>query len=402
LLLLFTVGFWGYGEVAYPYVSLAAEMAALALLAHWTIAGHHRVVVPLGLASGAAAGIRWDGALFCAPLWLWALGSVPWRLRGASVGAAGAIVVGWAVPMVQLTGGWDVYLAALRDYLKAWAPQSAYVVGGFESGQGTLALYNLNFFVNYARQMLGVGILAVLYVLGRRFGPSQVAVDYRSRFLALWTLPPILTYVFTHLGEPGYVLSLAPQAATLAGVAALDLGHESRTLSAALRVRGWRWLPAPPALGRAVTALLVLGVVGWNVQAYLRGVGPGRLPDLRAHDATTGSQVAFLAEQSPDSTLALAHDLVRHVQFYLPGFPVELLYSEYVQAWDTVRLRTGLPPGVTQVVVLDSPLEVPPEDAPRVRQVVLRENPRVAVWVVDVQGAHAIEHGYRYLRVLPS
>jgi hypothetical protein len=402
LLLVFTVGFWGYGEVAYPYVALAAETATLGVLAHWTIAGRRWMVFPLGLATGAAAGIRWDGAIFCVPLWLWALWSVPWSARMASVAAAGVVGLAWAVPMVQLSGGWDTYRAALVDYLKAWAPQSAYVVGGFESGQGTLALYNVNFFVNYARQMLGVGILAVLYVLGRRFGPSQLAVDYRSRFLALWTLPPILTYVFTHLGEPGYVLSLAPQAATLAAVAALDLGQETRALSAALRARGWPWLPAPPAMGRAITALVVLGLVGWNVHAFVRGVGPGRLPDLRAHDATTGAQVAFLAQQSPGSTLTLAHDLVRHVQFYLPGYPVDLLYSEYVPGWDTVRLRTELPPGVTQAIVLDSPLEVQSEDAPWVRQVVLRENPRVTVWVVDVQGAQAVEHGYRYLRVLPS
>jgi hypothetical protein len=402
LLLLFSVGFWGYGEVAYPYVGLATEMATLAFLAHWTIAGHRWVVVPMGLAVGAAAGIRWDGAIFCAPLWLWALWSVPWRLRVASAAAASSVCLGWVVPMVHLTGGWDLYVATLRDYLKAWAPQSAYVVGDFKSGQGTLALYNLNFFVNYARQMLGVGIVAVLYLLGRRFGPSQLAVDYRSRFLALWTFPPILTYVFTHLGEPGYVLSLAPQAATLVAVAALDLGYETRTLSSALRARGWQWLPTPAVAGNSITALLVLGVVGWNVQAFLRGVGPGRLPDLRAHDATTGAQVAFLAEQPPGSTLALAHDLVRHVQFYLPGYPVQLLYSEYVPNWDTLRLRADLPPSVTQVVVLDSPLQVPPEDASRVRSVVLREQPRVAVWVVDVRGARAVEHGYRFLRVLPS
>jgi hypothetical protein len=146
----------------------------------------------------------------------------------------------------------------------------------------------------------------------------------------------------------------------------------------------------------------VLGVVGWNSQAFLRGVGPGRLPDLRAHDATTSAQVTFLREQPRGSTLVLTHDLLRQLEFYLPGYPVKLLYSEYVPNWDTARLRADLPPGVTQVVVLDSPLEVPPEDAPRVRQVVLREQPRVAVWVVDVQSATAVEHGYRFLRVLPS
>jgi len=33
---------------------------------------------------------------------------------------------------------------------------------------------------------------------------------------------------------------------------------------------------------------------------------------------------------------------------------------------------------------------------------VLREQPRVTVWIVDVRGASAVEHGYRYLDVLTN
>jgi 4-amino-4-deoxy-L-arabinose transferase-like glycosyltransferase len=398
-LLTFTVGFWGYGEVAYPYVALAGETASLALLAHLALAGRRWLVVPLGLAWAFAAGVRWDAAVFCAPLWAWALWSVPWRLRLASLGLAALGVVGWAVPMVVLSGGWAVYLAAVSDYLKVWSPQSAYVVGDYASGGETQATYNLNFLVNYLRQMLGVGLLLVPYLLGRRFSPSALAADGRSRFLALWVVPPLVVYVFAHLGEPGYVLSLAPQAAILVGLASVDLGHEMDSLSRVLRARGWR---VPTSVAAAVTGLLVLAVVAWNVQAFLRGVGPGRLPDLRARDATTSAQVAFVAAQPRDSTLVLAHDILRQVQFYVPGQRVDLLYSEYVPNWERVRTRTDLPAGTTQVVVLDSPLQVAPEDAARVHEVVLREQPvRVGVWVVDVRGARAVEHGYGYLKVLP-
>src|SRR5204863_10033153 len=47
LLLVATVGFWGYGEVAYPYVALAGETAALALLTHRILAGKHGAVLAL-------------------------------------------------------------------------------------------------------------------------------------------------------------------------------------------------------------------------------------------------------------------------------------------------------------------------------------------------------------------
>lgn len=400
LLLLFTVGFWGYGEVAYAYVGLAAEGAALALLAHGAIAGRRWLVVPLGLGMGVAAGIRWDGAIFNMPLWLWALWSASWRQRLASVAVAAIVVVAWAVPMVALSGGPAAYLTAIDAYLKVWSPQSAYVPGDFASGQATLATYNLNFFVNYSRQMLGVGVLLVFYALGRRLGPIHLATDYRARFLLVWTLPPILTYVFTHLGEPGYVLSLAPQAAVVAAVALLDLGRDTALATAALRARGARWLPTPILVRRGLVALLAAGIVGWNIQAFLRGTGPGRLPDLRTRDATTLAQVEYLRGQPPGSTLVLAHDTLRQLEYYLPGERPTLLYDEYAPGWETARTRTPLPPSVRQVVVLDTPLQLPESQRSLAREVVLVEQPQVTAWVFDTAGATAVEHGYRFARLI--
>src|SRR5258708_20522746 len=99
----------------------------------------------------------------------------------------GARVVGaWEMAMVGLGGGWEAYRQGLVAYLQVWSPQSAYVVGDFASGGDAQATYNLNFLINYLRQMLGVGLVLVLYLIGRRFGPARLAADYRSRFLALW------------------------------------------------------------------------------------------------------------------------------------------------------------------------------------------------------------------------
>ncbi|MDQ3812280.1 MAG: hypothetical protein M3336_18515, partial [Chloroflexota bacterium] len=288
----------------------------------------------------------------------------------------------------------------LSDYLRVWSAQSAYVVGDFASGGDVQATYNLNFLVNYLRQMLGVGLLLVLYLIGRRFGPARLAADHRSRFLALWTAPPLLVYVYAHLGESGYVLSLAPQAAVLIALALLDLGGETRRAAEVLRARGWRWLPPPAALGNAVVVAVAVAIVGWNMQAFVRGIGPGRLPDLRAHDATTAAQLAFLQRQPPSTTLVLAHDVLRQLAFYRPGPRVELLYSEYVPDFEHARTRTELPQGVDQVIILDGPLQVPPEDRARLSEVVLNDQPRVTVYVLDVRGATAVEHGYRFARIL--
>jgi hypothetical protein len=400
VLLVCTVGFWGYGEVAYPYVALAGETAALAWLAHSVLAGRQRLILAMAVMWAISAGVRWDAAVFCLPLGLWTLWTVSWRLRLAAVALAAAIVVAWAVPVIVLSGGWEVYRQVLADYLKVWSPQSAYVVGDFASGGDTQATYNLNFLINYLRQMLGIGLILVLYVIGKRFGPAKLAADYRSRFLLVLIAPPLVVYVFAHLGEPGYVLSLAPAASILISLAILDLGDELMQLGGVLLARGWRWLPPPRFLGIAGAALLSTAIVGWNIQAFARGVGPGRLPDLRAHDATTSAQIEFLRQQPESTTVVLAHDIFRQLHFYIPTYRSELLFSEYVPDFLTAHTRTDLPPGTQQIVVLDSPLRVPPEDAGRVHEVVLRDQPRVSVWLVNAQGASAVEHGYQFVRLL--
>jgi dolichyl-phosphate-mannose-protein mannosyltransferase len=400
LLLFATVGFWGYGEVAYPYVALAGETAALALLTHHVLSGNPRSIVALGAVWAVSLGVRWDAAVFCLPLALWALLAVSWRLRISSVALAAAIVVAFAIPMVALTGGWDVYRQAMADYLRAWSPQSAYVVGDFASGGDTQAGYNLNFLVNYLRQMLGVGLILILYLFGRRFAPSVLAGDYRSRFLALWVTPPLLVYVFVHLGEPGYVLSLAPQAALLIALSITDLRDEMVRLAQLVRARRWSWTPAPRTIGVTTAIVLTVAIVGWNVQAFARGVGPGRLPDLRAHDATTQAQVDFIRQQDARTTFVLSHDIFRQLHYYVPEYRGDLLFSEYVPEFRTALTRTDLPSGTQQVVVLDSPLKVAQDDAGQTREVVLSGQPRVSVWLVNAAGAKAVEHGYQFVRLI--
>jgi hypothetical protein len=228
----------------------------------------------------------------------------------------------------------------------------------------------------------------------------MLAADYRSRFLAVWTVPPLVVYVFAHLGEPGYVLSLAPAAAVLIALAITELRDEMALVTAVLRARGQRWLPSPRLVGLATAGLLSIGVVGWNLQAFARGVGPGRLPDLRAHDATTAAQIDFLQHQPVASTFVLAHDIFRQLHYYAPEYHADLLFSEYVPDFQTTLVRTTLPAGTSQVVVLDSGLKIAPEDAGRARQLVLRDEPHVGVWLVNAEGATAVEHGFQFLRLI--
>src|SRR6202011_2471250 len=122
----------------------------------------------------------------------------------------------------------------------------------------------------------------------------------------------------------------APQVSILVGLAIFDLRDETTQAAAVLRARGWRWLPQPRAVGLGVASFLGLAILGWRVQAFARGVGPGRLPDLRAHAATTSAQVDFVRQQPTATTLVLSHDIFRQLLFYVPAYRSDLLFSEYV------------------------------------------------------------------------
>ncbi|MBI4493977.1 MAG: DUF2723 domain-containing protein [Chloroflexi bacterium] len=405
VLLLTSAGFWGYSEVAYPYTALAALSAALALVCWRLGLGAPRLAAASGLLMGAAAGIRWDAVVFLSPLWLLALLRAPWRSR--ALAALGFVVASllWAVPMVQLTGGWEAYWAALRA-------QSGYVVGSFSpfAGGGLVLRMNLETLITYLRQSLGVILLVLAFGLGRAFGPWCLATDGRARFLLLWLLPPLAVYLLVHIGDPGYVLSLAPPACLLAAWTIFDLAAEA----SAVVVRGRQSTVDSRQPGSLLTVDCQLSTVNlglplaaialiaaWNANVFLQAPGPARLPEIRLIDATLRGQMDYVRTQlQPGRTLVLAHDRFRQTQYYLRGFDVRLLFDEYQPNYRAARARTALPSGLERVVVLDDDLPLQP-DLDWAERVIVRTQPEVALWLLDARGRAGLEYGYRHVALLP-
>ena len=222
LLLAFSVGFWGYSEVAYPYTSLAFWLVAGAALCHAALQGRRGLALPLGLALGAAAGFRWDAVVFLAPLWGWALLAVGWRERVLSVAAFLLVCLAWFIPMAALSGGLDGYLEALRL-------QSEYIVGTYsplEGGGRAILELNLAYLLTFMRQSTGE--------------PAAGPVRHRPGVHAAPPgdgLPSALPAGLATAGAAGVpagphrrawlVLSLAPVLAILVGLVLAELDGET-------------------------------------------------------------------------------------------------------------------------------------------------------------------------------
>ncbi len=400
LLLACTVGFWGYSEVAYPYTSLAFWVVCGALVCHRVLQGHVKLIAPLGLLLGIAAGFRWDAAFFLGPLWLWALTRVGWRGWLASIGAFVLACVAWAVPMIWLSGGPTAYLEALRL-------QSEYIVGTYSllSGGRAILEFNLAYLVTFFRQMYGLSLILVLYSVGRILTPGRLATDFRTRFLLVWMAPALLVYFTVHIGEPGYLLSLAPTLALLGALALVELDAELRL---AARVLAARWpLVRRGNLGdrlaRVAMPLALVLLLAYQTNAFVTSIGPARLPELRLIDLTQQAQLAYARQGSTsNATIVLAHDRFRQTEYELSGYRVVLLFDEYAQGWREGRTWTlDVPVGAERLIVFD---ELDPAQGgveARGREIVLREEPRVTVWEFDLRGVRTVAHGYRRVELQP-
>jgi len=389
-----SVGFWGYGEVAYPYTCLAFLGTLIAWLSFLMWQGERWPAVLSGLLLGLAAGVREDILLFLGPLWL----SGVWRaglLRAILSSVVLALVIAaWMIPMVQLSGGWDTYQ-------RAASAQSSYILSTYSALLGGLTglRRNTETLILFLKQIFGLTLALLLYSVGRFLTLKALVSDYRLPFLLIWFLPPTIVYTLVHIGDPGYVLSLLPPLCIVAGVGVLDVVYDARSallLLAARCKRLSRVGAAAEGASAMLGALLVAGLVAWNVDAFIRTPGPVRLVEIRTIDNILTHQVEYARRFPPGSVVILAKERLRQFRFYLPQYNQRLLFDEYQQGYREARYSFQIPDGVDTVLVMD--FGRPPARLPSAAggEVVLSDGPegRVSLWQFAVRPGDTILYGY--------
>lgn len=313
---------WYYSEVPLTYiveVALALPLILLALDARerrhsWSLYSAAALLAVMGA-------VRQTSLVLFLPLLVYAAMALPWkmRLRGAAI--LGTLVTVWLVPLVIMSGG-------PLNYLQL-SSQLAGLTGGatwLGAGAGVLQ----NFIVVTLAIVLGmhVALLAIpLETLSKDSSPA-IASDHR-RFMMIWGLPALFTYLFIHSGQLGYVLVLLP----------IGIVWASNVFSTRL---------SAPTLRSAVAAglLIVANGLGFFVLPEIAygTVSEGRLdfPERMASDTLVqrGIQQVSLPRNDAHWETLLAwvdtfdsEDVVvlaeprdggsfRHLSFYLPEFLV--------------------------------------------------------------------------------
>jgi len=382
LYLLFSVTFWTNGAVALAYASLALFGTLVALFA-WRLRGQYRGVAPidsasmnavpgarysllLSLAYALGGGFRPDLLLFLAPLWIWGHWRAGWRRTIIGARVAAAVTIGWAVPMIALSGGVDTYLKVLRAYTTTDVLQRYSVA---ENGPRAL-LVNIRdtaTYTGYALYALTLPVLcALLWLLFRAVRRQTTDANVRvsspgsALFFALWIAPMLLFYTWVHIGDPGYVFTFVPALLLLAARSTTSIvasvyraTHNATSGSNAIangHARSQWWSPFVVLVAVVLVALPIAA----NTAIFLKRPLTLTAPGIRQQDRTIDGKLAYVrAHGDPATTMLVSYESYRHWLLYLPEYRTQFVDVTYGTEADRTL---SMPPGITQVILMDDTL----------------------------------------------
>lgn len=360
--LLTSVTFWYYGEVAYPYTTLAAGSIVLALLA----LAIRRDLVPgtagvaaCTLAFGLIGGFRQDLLPFAAPMFAVAMWRRPLRqwLTAVLAGALGILI--WLIPSGVLSGG-------IWDYLSASYRQGSNATGGSGLSASVAAMGdNVDALRSFLWRGLYLTLPPLLYLLARWAADRRLWRDPANWWVALWVGPPLLFYVVGHVGDYGYTFSVLPGLLVLAARGVVVAGRDA--VAVARRALGS--LPRGANARRAIAshvALLTL-IVGastmialGNGYLFVRRYDQLSAAGIRCFNESMEARVAIARQQfPPDQTLIFASAYFQHVGYLLPEYRTWF----HDPAQGTVGART-IDPGTQYLVVFDEMVAIIDGDRP--------------------------------------
>ena len=200
---------WFHGEVALTYIVEAFFSTIVALFCWRIYKGEHKYIWLSIVALAVAGGIRQNTMFFLLPLWLFSVKGVPLRKTVASLGLLVVCCLLWFVPMIYMTGGWDVYREAFREL---WLFNTGHV-SVFEKGWATFKIFS-SCLARFTVYGVGGGIFVLIlaaYSLIRKKRIKSLDKN-KASFFSLWILPSFLflLLIFIHPSNPGYVLVFMP------------------------------------------------------------------------------------------------------------------------------------------------------------------------------------------------
>jgi hypothetical protein len=302
---------WFHGTVALTYAVEAFFSALTGYLCWRLICGSSKLVLPVALTAGLAAGFRPSFLLFLSPLVVFSLRRVGRKRIIAGVGVLALTLIVWALPMVLQSGGLVAYTSAL---ISLWRMVPA-----------KQTVFNSSVANSIARifSILGIYILCFGSAALLTFRLGGANPDHRKKiFTWVWIGPGLVFFalIFLKFVNSGYLLVISPPVFVWLGLCASRWYVDLRLPNAAKI--------SLAALFGAVNSLIFLYApvyCSWS--------------SVRHFEAELRSVLAAVPGiASPADTLIVGFDShflgYRHAGYYLPAYVV----AQYPE----VRLVRGI------------------------------------------------------------
>lgn len=317
---------WFHGEVALSYMPEAFMSVLVAYLCYRVLRGEHGLFWLAFAALGVAGGIRQNTAVFLMPLCLYSMRRIGPRRIALGLAVFLAVTAAWAVPMLQMTGGYERFHGAMRAH---WLDSNW---RGIHVGWILFNARHMSYFLlsGLVAALAPLILYAYLALAGRVERPRTEA----ALFFAVWLAPAFLFHlvVFTHPAVPGHSLIYMVGLILLAGRAL-----EVTAMRAAEPSGG----PGPRG---AFTAMLAAAAM-LDGAVFLFDPYAFSARGIREHDRVLAGYIDAVQENfSPSDTEIIGSDRFlysyRHAMYYLPEFRVH--DTAFVSTPEGPRLLWGV------------------------------------------------------------
>jgi hypothetical protein len=299
---------WFHGEVALSYIVEAFFSTVIAFFCWQILKGKRKYIWLSVIALGIAGGIRQNTIIFLLPLWLFSIKGLPLRKIITSFIVLGLVCLLWILPMVYMTGGWNAYHEAFKEY-------RMFVIGHFsvfERGWASFKIFSTSLF----RHII-YGFGAGIFILGLaaysliRHGRLKFLERTKVLFFSLWMLPSVFFYlmILYHPASYGYVLILLP---ALFILIAASIGYISAELKQLLK--------------KDIFIPMALAIIMINTCIFFFSKYPVSYGAIRTHDRNLAIMLEGIKSFDQAKTAIFVGPYIfygyRQIMYYLPEYRV--------------------------------------------------------------------------------
>lgn len=383
---------WYYSSVALTYLLAAAVTLVVVWACHVARterSGRH--LLGVGVLLAALGALRQTDLVLMLPLAVYAAWPFGRRAQVTAGALFSALTAAWMVPLIWVSGGPIAYLR-LSAELADLAGGSTWIFSLNVVG----LLQNLSLVAFGIVLGMSVGLFVLPVALWRRVRPLRGLGHEDRRMLLLWAAPALVTYLFLHTGQMGYVLLVLPIGFLLLARTTAELA-DGASLRPAPFVRperalagGMAGLVAANVASFFIVPTASLALVQPEKKTVVNGMAGSfveqehindqvRQYNLRSNDGYWRAVIDGVEAFDPDTTAVLAvpsnRGSFRHLAYYLPEYRIYgvgqdrrgepgFLFrardrdTDYeVEGLADARSTFGLPEGVRTVLVPDPQLQ---------------------------------------------